>query len=314
MQPILKFNEYITEGFDQKFRGFPSIGDFVKNHISDEYVLSMVNFYISDIDHTVNISSAVNTLDQITLDYLYKKICAYLDGNESEVPEDVNESTIVAGKNIFKSFLRMLSALGLKENKPDWENTPSDFLIYYQFDSLKFDDVKAMMSRFKSLVPFIERLEQNDAQKLYFGINENMEFEYGILVEEHNYIGKFKMNKSNFNWLITQDTSASSSLKRELVDLSIDKMTLFSRIKKDMKNFIPGKYKSKTVPVITNDIITFSYHGIGRWADGEIDQTDLETLKSNFKTWAAKFKWSYKSKINVSPNDFWVKYQIKLTV
>jgi len=313
MKSILKFNEYITEDFSQKFRGFPSVGDFVESHIDDEYILSMVNFYIKDMDHTVKVANAVNTLDLSTLDYLYKKICSYLDHGDAD-DAGINEAIgIVAGKNIFKSFLRMLAALGLKENKPDWESTPSDFLLYYQFDSLRFDDIRTMMGRFKSLVPFIERLEQNDNQKLYFGINSNMEFEYGIFVKNHNYIGKFKMNKSNYNWLITQETAASSSLKRELVDLSIDKIALFSKIKKDIQSFVPGKYKSKTVPTIVGDVMTFSYHGIGRWADGEIDQSDMITLKENFKLWASKFKWSYKCRINVSANDFWIKYQIKIS-
>ncbi len=33
------------------------------------------------------------------------------------------ESQIIAGKNTFKCFLKVLTALGLKDTKPNWEKT-----------------------------------------------------------------------------------------------------------------------------------------------------------------------------------------------
>jgi hypothetical protein len=282
---------------------------------SVEYYTKKLNGDVS-IDPTVRVSNIINVMSDMDTEYLFKKVCQHLDG----VPEDeevevvaTNESNeMVAGKNVFKSFLRMLAALGLKENKPDWVNTPNDFLVYYQFDGLSFDNIKMVMTRFKSLVPFIERLENNNDQKLYFGIKLDLTFEYGIYVNDHQYMGRFKMNKANMNWLFTLETSASSSLKRELVDLSIEKMKMFSVIKKNMLTFVPGKYKQKLVPTIKDDIITFSYYGIGRWNSGEIEQEDLDNLKVNFKKWASGFKWSYKAKVNIIAQDFWIKYCIKI--
>lgn len=328
MNIIKRFNEYNSD-----YRGFNTIGEFIESHMEDDYIKTLVAYYNQKmqkehkLQYDVRVANTINILKDIDAQYLYKKVCDYLDGveepknpgmvdlpNEVDSTEEVNEAALVAGKNIFKSFLRMLAALGLKENKPDWSNTPKDFLVYYQFDGLSYEQIKMMMNRFKSLTPFVERLVQNNDQKLYFGVKLDLNFEYGIYVEDHQYIGKFKMTKSNYNWLLTQETSASSSLKRELVDLSVEKMKLFSTIKKDMETFKPGKFKQKLVPTIKDDVIVFSYHGIGRWNSGDLEAEDLETLKQNFKKWAAGYKWSYKAKMNVTATDFWIKYQIKLSL
>lgn len=320
MNIIKRFNEYNGEN-NSNYRGFNTIGEFIESHIEDDYIKSLVAYYNlkmqkeHNLQYDVRVANSINILKDIDANHLYKKVCDYLDGVEEDpnigMLDATNEGAVVAGKNIFRSFLRMLAALGLKENKPDWSNTPKDFLIYYQFDGLSYEQIKMMMTRFKSLTPFIERLVQNNDQKLYFGVKLDLTFEYGIYVDNHQYIGKFKMTKSNYNWLLTLETSASSSLKRELVDLSVDKMKIFATIKKDMETFKPGKFKQKLVPTIKDDVIVFSYHGIGRWNSGDLESEDLETLKQNFKKWAEGFKWSYKAKMSVSASDFWINYKVK---
>ena len=205
----------------------------------------------------------------------------------------------------------MLTSLGLKENSPSWDKCPKDFILYYEFNDVKLETLKSVMSRFKSLSLFIERLSGEDTQKLYFGVKTDLTFEYGILSDEHNYMGKFKLSKTNYNWLILSDVSSSSSLKRELADLSLDKLLLASKIKMDMETFSPGKSSRSMLPIIKDNVITFGYYGIGKWEDGVLNNEDMLVLKDNFIKWASKKRWSSKVMSNISSSDFWIYYKMK---
>lgn len=316
---ILKFVDYIKEGIDDKYRGFSTIGEFLESvYEQDDYIKDMINSKISNIDTDIRVSNAINTLSNYDKNFLYKNVCDFIDGNEIDsnikVTTSVNENqeTIASGKGVFKTFLRLLTSLGLKENSPSWDKCPNDFILYYEFNDVLLDKLKGVMSRFKSLSLFMERLSGENVQKLYFGIKTDLNFEYGILSDEHNYMGKFKMTKSNYNWLMLSDVSSSSSLKRELADLSVDKLALASKIKMDMATFTPGKSSRSMLPVINNNIITFGYYGVGKWEDGELSEEDMLVLKDNFIQWASKKRWSSKVMMSITSSDFWIYFKIKM--
>ena len=51
------------------------------------------------------------------------------------VGESVEEIT-VAGKGVFNSFLKAVTALGRKESKPNYKDCPEKFLMFYYYDNL----------------------------------------------------------------------------------------------------------------------------------------------------------------------------------
>ena len=234
------------------------------------------------------------------------KIIKYLEFNEA------NE--IMAGKNLFKCYLKVFSALGLKDTKPNWETTPESFLISFKTNLIDVNTIKSVMSRYRQFDNFINEINytHNDCQ-LYFGIKCDLTLEYGMGTEDQVIpIGKFKLTKGILNWILTLDSPSAINLKRELVHLDINKLSLFCKIKTEMKKFIPGQSEKKMNPQINGDVITFGYYGIGKWNNGKMDNVDLENVKNNFKTFLSKYKWSEKVQVSVTSNQFWIYLNIKL--
>ena len=122
----------------------------------------MINSKIVSIKSDVKVSNAINTLSEYDKRFLYNNVCDFIDGkeinSEVSVTATVNENVteVTTGKSVFKTFLRMLTSLGLKENSPSWDKCPKDFILYYEFNDVKLETLKSVMSRFKSLSLFIE--------------------------------------------------------------------------------------------------------------------------------------------------------------
>lgn len=231
------------------------------------------------------------------------------------IKESSDESTqgVLAGKNTFKSFLKVLTALGLKESNPDWNNTPEDFLIYYQYKDIQCNTFKSLAARFSSLTTFAEKIDNNDNEcHLYCGIKTNLIFEYGVISKTKIVIGSTKVNKSFINWLLSLDSPSATSLKREIVNIGTDKLSLFCSIKKEMKEFNPGQTEERKKPTIKENIITFAYYGIGKWDNGKMSDEDINSIKDKFRTWLSKFKWCQKLQINVYSDKFWLYLSLKV--
>jgi hypothetical protein len=88
-------------------------------------------------------------------------------------------------------------------------------------------------------------------------------------------------------------------LKKELINLDLVKINLLCKIKEEMKKFIPGPSERKSKPQLNGDVFTFSYYGVGKWSNSKMDQTDLENIKSNFKSFLSKYKWSEKVLVSI---------------
>jgi hypothetical protein len=312
---IKKYIEFIFEGQSQD-----SVGKWIES-ISDDYILNLVSQYTQDVDPSVRLSNAIDILDEFQKEELYQKVKEYIDGTEEpkeiEVIASVNSNEIFenlqAGKNVFKSFLKLLTAMGLKEHQPDWNKTPQDFLIYFLFENVDMSKLKAISSRFKSLDMLINSIDYTvNVCDLYFGIKTDLTFEYGVKTDTISPIGIFKVNKSTHNWLMLLDSVSAAPLKRQLSDLTLSKLQIFSKIKQEMSNWNPGYSEKKSIPQISNDVITFGYYGIGKWDNGKLDSGEFENIKTNFKTWLSKFKWSEKILVSVTNNSFWVYFNFKI--
>lgn len=317
---IKKYIQFIKESSQEDFH---SLGEWVESLIGDEYVRNIVSRYTQDINPDVNLSNSINVLDEKIQNDIRQQIENYIrNGIEDKEPEmvasteteELMESEVTtAGKGVFSSFMKTLTALGMKESKPNWEKCPEDYLIFYHYSDLDAQSVKQIFERFKSLVKYSGMIDYGKNEiSLYYGIKCDGTFEYGIAYDKLNKMGHFKLSQSVVKWMVSMDLSAAASLKKELVNLTYSDIVTLGKVKIDMNTFSPGYFEKKSFPTIADKIISFGYYGIGKWDSGKIDENDFITLKNKFTNWVLLRKWGSKVMISVKPSSFWLYIHIKL--
>jgi hypothetical protein len=291
--------------------------------MDDEYVRNIIARYTKDSDASIDLSNAINILDDKTKQEIKAQIDHYLEnGIEEKEPqflvstdlEPLTESEItVAGKGIFISFLKSLTSLGQKEIQPSWEKCPDGFLLFYHYPNLQSEDVKQVFSRFKSLTRYLDMVDyQKNETDLYFGIKCDGNFEYGVHYDVLKPIGQFRLSQSVIKWICQIESKSASSLKKELVNLTLADVITLGKIKTDMLTFSPGYHEKKLSPMLKDRVISFGYFGVGRWDNGKIDEGELMNVKNNFTTWLLTKRWGSKVLISVKPNSFWLYLHLKL--
>ena len=316
---IKRYLEFIKENLN----GFNSLGEWIESLMNDEYVRNIIARYTKDSDHSIDLSNAINILDDKTKQEIKAQIDYYLEnGIEEKEPqflistdlEPLTESEItVAGKGIFISFLKSLTSLGQKEVQPSWEKCPDGFLLFYHYPNLQSEDVKQVFSRFKSLTRYLDIIDyQKNETDLYFGIKCDGNFEYGVHYDVLKPIGQFRLSQSVIKWICQIESKSASSLKKELVNLTLADVITLGKIKTDMLTFNPGYHEKKLSPMLKDRIISFGYFGVGRWDNGKIDEGELMNVKNNFTTWLLTKRWGSKVLISVKPNSFWLYLHLKL--
>jgi hypothetical protein len=316
---IKRYLEFIKEDFN----GFNSLGEWVESLMDDEYVRNIIARYTKDSDASIDLSNAINILDDKTKQEIKAQIDHYLEnGIEEKEPqflvstdlEPLTESEItVAGKGIFISFLKSLTSLGQKEVQPSWEKCPDGFLLFYHYPNLQSEDVKQVFSRFKSLTRYLDMIDyQKNETDLYFGIKCDGNFEYGVHYDVLKPIGQFRLSQSVIKWICQIESKSASSLKKELVNLTLADVITLGKIKTDMLTFNPGYHEKKLSPMLKDRVISFGYFGVGRWDNGKIDEGELMNVKNNFTTWLLTKRWGNKVLISVKPNSFWLYLHLKL--
>ena len=316
---IKRYLEFIKENLN----GFNSLGEWIESLMNDEYVRNIIARYTKDSDHSIDLSNAINILDDKTKQEIKAQIDYYLEnGIEEKEPqflistdlEPLMESEItVAGKGIFISFLKSLTSLGQKEVQPSWEKCPDGFLLFYHYPNLQSEDVKQVFSRFKSLTRYLDIIDyQKNETDLYFGIKCDGNFEYGVHYDVLKPIGQFRLSQSVIKWICQIESKSASSLKKELVNLTLADVITLGKIKTDMLTFNPGYHEKKLSPMLKDRVISFGYFGVGRWDNGKIDEGELMNVKNNFTTWLLTKRWGSKVLISVKPNSFWLYLHLKL--
>jgi len=301
-----------------------SIGEKIERLAKDdEYALNIISQYTQDIDPTIRLANAINLLDKHTQDFILKMILDNKSGKEEHkepivsayTDANISESNVnLGGKNLLKCFLRVITALGQKNIQSDFKNTPESFIMIFKTSSIMVEDIKSVMSSYQYFDQFLNNLDytQNESQ-IYYGITTNLNFQYGLLNEEQILpFGEFKLTKGIINYLLTLDSPSIINFKKFLINLDLNKLVLISKIKNEMKNFRPGQSQHKSSPVINGDILTFGYYGIGKWHNGKMDESEIENIKQNFRSFLIPFKWSDKVQISVTSNDFWLYLNFKL--
>ena len=317
---IKRYLEFIKEN---QINDFNSLGEWIESLMDDEYVRNIISRYTKDSDHSIDLSNAINILDDKTKQEIKAQIDYYLEnGIEEKEPqflistdlEPLTESEItVAGKGIFISFLKSLTSLGQKEVQPSWEKCPDGFLLFYHYPNLQSEDVKQVFSRFKSLTRYLDIIDyQKNETDLYFGIKCDGNFEYGVHYDVLKPIGQFRLSQSVIKWICQIESKSASSLKKELVNLTLSDVITLGKIKTDMLTFNPGYHEKKLSPMLKDRVISFGYFGVGRWDNGKIDEGELMNVKNNFTTWLLTKRWGSKVLISVKPNSFWLYLHLKL--
>lgn len=332
---IKRYLEFISES---NVDGFESFGKWIESLSDDEYILNIVNRYIDDhnklyagedVDPTIDLSNAVNLLDDRTQLEIKQQIDEYLQTGIQEKEPVIMPSTdttellgesiqaqsevTVAGKGIFTSFLKSLTALGLKESNPNWSICPEDFLLYYSFQNLQSELVKQIFGRFRSLERYSHLIDYGKNElTLYFGLNCSGQFEYGIEYDARFPIGQFKLSQSVVKWILSLESKSANSLKKEIVNLNYLDILTLGQIKNDMKTFTPGYFEKKLTPMLRDRVITFGYYGVGRWDNGKLDEGEFMNVKTNFTNWIMSKKWGNKVLISVKPESFWIYIHLKI--
>lgn len=317
---IKKYLEFIRESAEEH----DSLGQWVESLYSDEYVKNIVNRYIGDIGSDIRLANAVNLLGDSEKDDIKHQIEEYqAKGIEEKEPiisasteiEPLTESDItMAGKGIFHSFLKALTALGQKERQSFKDFCPDDFLLFYLFDDLDAQAAKQIFARFKSLVPYMELIDygRNDLG-LYFGIKCDGSLEYGICYDDMpSPFGSFKANQNAIKWLNGIEAKSAFALKKELVNLTYVDILALGRAKLDMSQYNPGFHESKMKPRLKDRVLSFGYQGIGKWDNGKLDESELANLKGNFVSWLLNKSWGSKFLISVKASSYWLYIHIKL--
>jgi hypothetical protein len=307
-----------------------SIGEWVESLIDDEYIKNIVTRYTIDVDTDIKLANAINILDENIQQDIKLQIDKYLAKGIEEKEPDLIASTEIepvseaveamaqeeismAGKGIFTSFLKALTSLGQKESQPNWERCPDNFLIYYFYPNLSSDLVKQIFSRFKSLSRYLDSIDyQKNELSLYFGVRCDGNFEYGLYYDVPKPIGCFRLSQTAIRWMCQLESKSATSLKKEIVNLSLSDVITLGRIKTDMLSFNPGYHESKDKTRLQDKIISFGYKGLGKWDNGKFDDNELTNVKGAFTKWLSTKKWISKVLISVKPGGYWVYLHIKL--
>lgn len=312
---LKRYHEFVKESFDNSF------GEWIETLFDDEYIQNIVLRFTKDIDPSIRLANAVNILDDGIKRDIKTQVDEYLKKGiitrDVEVDATVqlyesNQETIsLAGKGIFHSFLKSLTALGNKDIKNDVENCPNNYLFFYSCSS-SIIDVKTIFNRFRSLVKYVDGIDV-DVVNLYFGIKSNGQLQYGIsYLDIVKPIGDFKLSKTNIKWILSLDSKSIFNFKKDIINISHKNILLFGKIKEDMNSFKPSYYEKKAYPFLIDDVITFGYYGFGEWQNGKLNSDILEELKETFNKWVISQKWGKKVLININAKSFWVYINIKI--
>ena len=100
-----------------------TIGEKVeKLALKNKDILELIQPFIGNTNPSVRISNTINSLDNEKKDSIKKILDNYSNENKEELQ---------AGKNVFQTFLKIITSLGLKDIKPSWSNLPDNYLLFF---------------------------------------------------------------------------------------------------------------------------------------------------------------------------------------
>jgi len=328
---IKKYAQFILENkyvdIEHKYN---TMGDYISkigkslNKENWDNFLRITGKYL-DIDESsadISIANAVNLLQSFDQRMLAQELMDEFNITESvanEFENDLKEYS-PAGYGAFNSFLKVISAIGIKDiNKS--ADCPNIFFTIYIMKTVNNMKLKDVLMRFKSLKwgqkIINDYLYQNI--DIYYGIkwspsNKSFNFEYGFIInkDERHPVGEFKLTNSIINKFRTIKSKSILTLNKDLAMYDVKVMKLMMRMKLQLIDYEPGKYIEKSAVVINKDIISISYYGLGTWKSGEYIG-DIMEIKDDFKGWIMSKKWNKYILISVVPdNNMNIHFKLKI--
>jgi hypothetical protein len=237
----------------------------------------------------------------------------YIDFVKENINEE-QEEQVEAKQNVFKTFLKVITSLGLKDLKPSWDSIPENFLIFFQYKS-EYLSIIEKLERFPSLKIFKNKVPK-EKTGLYYGIRideREIIFEFGFKSEDNlNKIGSFKINKGTFKKLTELESPSSAHFRRELGFLDFSKLKTLSIVAYHMKDYKPGDAEDKSFK-IEDGILEFGYKGLGKWDNGKMDDEEKNRLRKEFTNHLLKLKNKDQISASVRPDEkSWIKLNIRL--
>lgn len=302
---IKEYKTYISD--DKERKDFPTDGLYVEYLYNlNDGLKNLIKDYIEEYDPTIRVSNVIDNMmpEGIRINLLDALSRMHMD--------EISES-IKPGRNVFKSFLKVVSAMGGRSNHNIGINTPDSFIIYYRVDNIDTDKFKSIIdNRFKSLKNYIELSNDIDTH-IYFGITLDNKFEYGIVSgNNHNMVGTFTLTESSKKWLIGLNSQSATSLKKDLIETSTTDIKLLSRIKSDVISTLNGELLQRSGIYLDDNILVVPINDIGIWKDGAITDESLKGVRVKLNSLILKYKWSDKVLTSITPDNYNIIFFIKL--
>lgn len=323
---IKRYLDFIKESVSEIEKKHHSLGEWVEDLCENKEILELIKPYIDNTNPTVKISNTINTLDNNKKQYVYDIITDYLNdtGKETEVSTFVDftnesvEQDIEAGQHVFKTFLKVITSLGLKDTKPSWSNLPDDYLLFFEYKCERAL-VLEKLERFTSLSMFKDKLPKENCY-LYYGVKLikgerkiDLNFNFGFKEDSQIIkIGSFKVNNSTFKRLTNLESPSSAHFRKELAHLTYDKLKLLGEVANHMKTYHPGDTEDKSFKV-EDGVLEFGYKGLGKWTDGKMDNDEKDRLRKGFTEHLLKFTNKHKIEASVKPDEkSWVRLNVRI--
>lgn len=291
---------------DSKIKNAPN--ETVKNTaIVDYYYKQEKDENIYKIDPSVRLKNAIETLHPFIQNKLYNEI-------KNTINEEIKHDNVhIYGKNVFNSFLKVLSAINQSEKiKKLTTDCPKDFLYYYEIKDIDNTKLESVFKRFTSL----KNIDISNNNGLFFGLNYKdgkILLSYGLLKNEtqHN-IGSFIVTTKDIQSISSFSNKYLKLFKEDMENVlhNTKHLKKLYKLKTDISTFSPDYYKEKTNPYISEDCLIIKFYGLGKWEASVMNTEDLNKIKNTFKEWANANK--YKDvKFKAVASDFWVTFTIK---
>lgn len=323
---IKRYLEFIKENIREIEQEHHTLGEWVEDLCQNKEILELIKPYIDDTNPTVRIANTINVLDENKKGYVYKIIHDYLNdsGKETDVRTFIDytkenmETDVEAGQNVFRTFLKVITSLGLKDTKPSWANLPDDFLLFFEYKS-DYSSIMDKLQRFSSLSMFKDKLPKEKCY-MYYGIKivkgeRKIELNFNFGFKEDSKIvkiGSFNINNSAFRRLTELESPSSAHLRKELAHLSYDKLKLLGEIASHMKSYHPGDIEDRSFKV-EDGVLEFGYKGLGKWTDGKMDNEERDRLRKDFTDHLLKYKNKHQIEAKLMPDEkSWLRLNVRI--
>lgn len=293
-----------------------NIDDFESNGLYVEYLYELrleyrniINDYIKQYDPTIRIANVIDNLMPKDISY---NLVSVLRNKHEGLEEDILESA-KPGRNLFSSFLKVVSAMGGRNNGNVTLDTPDDYILYYKIENIDSDKFESIISnRFKSLKNFVHFSNQEDTH-IYFGVNSNMKVEYGTIIgNNHNEIGSFPLTESSKKWILSLKSQSASAFKHDLIDNDVKEIKFLSTIKTNMIKQLNDMSIDRDGIYLDDDILVIPMRNLGIWDNGKITTESINALKVKMNQSLLKYKWSERILTTIQANDYIVNFLIKI--